>query len=130
MAERFKLEARTAAQLSHPHIIPIYAVKETADTLFFVMKYVEGRALDDIIKKSGQLPIPMVRDILIKVGSALLTTTAVLVGGLGALLFSSMPLVQLFGMIASVGLAAAYIGDVLVLPALIAWSERKSTIAN
>lgn len=71
MAERFKLEARTAAQLSHPHIIPIYAVKETADTLFFVMKYIEGRALDDIIRKSGQLPIAMVRDILIKVGSAL-----------------------------------------------------------
>ena len=71
MAERFKLEARTAAQLSHPHIIPIYAVKETADTLFFVMKFVEGRALDDIIKKSGQLPIETVRDILVKVGSAL-----------------------------------------------------------
>ncbi len=71
MAERFKLEARTAAQLSHPHIIPIYAVKETADTLFFVMKYIEGRALDDIIRKSGQLPIDTVRDVLIKVGSAL-----------------------------------------------------------
>jgi serine/threonine protein kinase len=71
MAERFKLEARTAAQLSHPHIIPIYAVKETESTLFFVMKFVEGRPLDDIIKKMGQLPIPMVKDILTKVGSAL-----------------------------------------------------------
>jgi serine/threonine-protein kinase len=71
MAERFKLEARTAAQLSHPHIIPIYAVKETQATLFFVMKFVEGKPLDDIIKKMGQLPIPMVRDILTKVGSAL-----------------------------------------------------------
>jgi len=71
MAERFKLEARTAAQLSHPHIIPIYAVKETAETLFFVMKFIEGRGLDEIIKKTGQLPIPMVKDILIKVGGAL-----------------------------------------------------------
>ncbi len=71
MAERFKLEARTAAQLSHPHIIPIYAVKESASTLFFVMKYVDGRALDEIIARTGQLPIAMVKDILIKVGSAL-----------------------------------------------------------
>jgi len=71
MAERFKLEARTAAQLSHPHIIPIYAVKETAETLYFVMKFVEGRGLDAVIKKTGQLPIPMVKDILTKVGNAL-----------------------------------------------------------
>jgi serine/threonine-protein kinase len=71
MAERFKLEARTAAQLSHPHIIPIYAVRETESALFFVMKYVEGRTLDEIIKRMGQLPIPMVKDILTKVGSAL-----------------------------------------------------------
>jgi len=71
MAERFKLEARTAAQLSHPHIIPIYAVRETESALFFVMKYVEGKTLDEIIKRMGQLPIPMVKDILTKVGSAL-----------------------------------------------------------
>lgn len=71
MAERFKLEARTAAQLSHPHIIPIYAVRETGSALFFVMKYVEGKTLDEIIKRMGQLPIPMVKDILTKVGSAL-----------------------------------------------------------
>jgi serine/threonine-protein kinase len=35
------------------------------------MKFVEGRDLDDIIKKSGQLPIATVKDILVKVGSAL-----------------------------------------------------------
>lgn len=71
MAERFKLEARTAAQLSHPHIIPIYAVKETGSALFFVMKYVEGRPLDEVVAKTGPMPIPMVKDILGKVGSAL-----------------------------------------------------------
>ncbi|HKS06595.1 MAG TPA: protein kinase [Gemmatimonadaceae bacterium] len=71
MVDRFKLEARTAAQLSHPHVIPIFAVKETETVLFFVMKFIEGRALDSIIKQIGPLPIPMVRDILTKVGQAL-----------------------------------------------------------
>jgi serine/threonine-protein kinase len=71
MAERFKQEARTAAQLSHPHIIPIYAVRETEATLFFVMKYVEGRTLDEIIKRTGPMPIPMIKDVLAKVGAAL-----------------------------------------------------------
>jgi eukaryotic-like serine/threonine-protein kinase len=71
MVERFKLEARTAGQLSHPHIIPIYAVKETDETLCFVMKFIEGRPLDQIIRKLGPLPIPMAKDILIKVGQAL-----------------------------------------------------------
>ncbi len=71
MAERFKREARTAGQLSHPHIIPIYAVKESGALLYFVMKFVEGRPLDSIIREIGPLPIPMVQTILQQVGSAL-----------------------------------------------------------
>src|SRR5256886_221916 len=71
MVERFKREARTAAALSHPHIIPIYAVKESEHVLYFVMKYVQGRALDSIIRDVGTLPIPMVQTILAHAGDAL-----------------------------------------------------------
>ncbi|MGB5081049.1 MAG: protein kinase, partial [Burkholderiales bacterium] len=71
MAERFKREARTAGSLSHPHIIPIYAVKQAGDLLFFVMKFVEGRSLDSIIHEVGPLPFPMVQSIMQQVGSAL-----------------------------------------------------------
>jgi serine/threonine protein kinase len=68
--ERFKREARTAASLSHPNIIPIYAVQHTDRLLYFVMKYVEGRPLDTIIRELGTLPIPMVQAILGQVASA------------------------------------------------------------
>jgi serine/threonine-protein kinase len=71
MAERFKLEARTAARLSHAHIIPIYAVKESQDLICIIMKFVDGRPLDSIIKEVEQLPIPMVQTVITRVGEAL-----------------------------------------------------------
>jgi len=71
MVERFKREARTAAALSHPHIIPIFAVKQGQHIMYFVMKYVQGRPLDAVIHDVGPLPIPMVQTILAQVGDAL-----------------------------------------------------------
>ncbi len=71
MAERFKREARTAAHLSHPNIIPVYAVREADGLLFFVMKLVEGTPLDAIMREVGKLPLPMVEAILAQVGGAL-----------------------------------------------------------
>jgi serine/threonine-protein kinase len=42
----FKLrEARTAASLSHPHIVPIHAVEERDGLVFFVMTLVDGESL-------------------------------------------------------------------------------------
>jgi serine/threonine protein kinase len=71
MVERFKREARTAANLSHPNIIPIFSVREADGLLFCVIKLVQGTALDLIMRELGQLPIPMVHGILAQVGGAL-----------------------------------------------------------
>lgn len=68
---RFKREARTAASLSHPNIIPIYGVYETGRLLFFVMKYVQGRPLDSILREDGPLSVDAVQAILGQVGSAI-----------------------------------------------------------
>lgn len=70
MVERFKREARTAAHLSHPNIIPVFAVREGEGLLFFVMKLVEGTPLDAIMKEVGKLPLPMIEAILAQVGGA------------------------------------------------------------
>ena len=43
---RFQQEAKTAAKLDHPNIIPIYRVEHEAGLVYFVMKYVTGRSLD------------------------------------------------------------------------------------
>jgi serine/threonine-protein kinase len=71
MVERFILEARTAAGLSHPNIIPIHAVKVQEDLLYFVMKYIEGRPLDSIIRAEAPLDADTVRQIVTQVADAL-----------------------------------------------------------
>ena len=71
MTERFKREAKTAANLGHPHIVPIFTVRESPGILFFVMKYVEGRPLDSVIREMGRVPFDMVRTVVSQVGGAL-----------------------------------------------------------
>src|SRR6266700_5099336 len=53
--ERFLVEARTAAQLSHPNIVPIFAVDERTDVVFFAMAYVEGQTLGQRVRERGPL---------------------------------------------------------------------------
>lgn len=56
LRERFLREARTAAKLSHPNIIPIHAVDEVGEFVFFAMAYVEGETLTERVRQRGPLP--------------------------------------------------------------------------
>jgi eukaryotic-like serine/threonine-protein kinase len=71
LVERFRQEARTVAALRHPNIVNIHAVREVDHLHFFVMQFIAGRALSEIVKQDGALPIPLVAAILFQVGSAL-----------------------------------------------------------
>ncbi len=53
---RFLREARTAAGLSHPHIVPIHRVGEARGIVYFVMAYVEGETLGERLRTRGPLP--------------------------------------------------------------------------
>jgi serine/threonine-protein kinase len=55
LRDRFLREARTAAKLSHPNIIPIYAVDEVGEYVFFAMAYVEGETLTERVRLRGPL---------------------------------------------------------------------------
>ncbi|MDF3053670.1 MAG: protein kinase, partial [Geminicoccaceae bacterium] len=71
MAERFKREAITIAHLNHPNIVSVHSVRQAEGLHFFVMRYIRGRSLEQVIQQAGRLPIPIVRSILSQVGSAL-----------------------------------------------------------
>jgi serine/threonine-protein kinase len=56
LRERFLREARTAAKLSHPNIVPIFAVDEVGQFVYFVMGYVAGETLGHRVQNRGPLP--------------------------------------------------------------------------
>ena len=55
--QRFSQEAKTHSKLDHPNIVRLHDYKERKDGLFLVMEYVDGKQLDDHIKKvTGPIP--------------------------------------------------------------------------
>ena len=54
--ERFLHEARMAARLSHPNIVPIHAVEEIGPFVFFAMQYVAGETFGDRLRRQQRLP--------------------------------------------------------------------------
>src|SRR5207249_11212848 len=68
---RFLREARIAAQLMHPHIVPIFSVHEAAGFMFYAMAYVEGETVGERVRQNGPLaPADAVR-VLMQVAAAL-----------------------------------------------------------
>jgi hypothetical protein len=53
--ERFLREARAAARLSHPNIVPIYTVDQVGPFVYYTMAYIEGETLDQRVKAGGPL---------------------------------------------------------------------------
>ena len=68
---RFLREAETAAQLSHPNIVPIYSVDEVGNLVFFVMACIDGDNLAKLLKKRGPLPVENVRRWTMEVADAM-----------------------------------------------------------
>jgi len=68
---RFLREAETAAQLSHPNIVPIYTVDDAEGLVFFVMAYISGDNLAKRLHDKGVLAVDDVRRITREVADAL-----------------------------------------------------------
>jgi serine/threonine-protein kinase len=56
-AERFLREIKIAANLTHPHIVPVYDSGSAAGQLYFVMPLIQGESLRGRLDREGQLPL-------------------------------------------------------------------------
>ncbi len=56
--ERFRREIQLAAQLQHPHIVPLLSAGEAEGLPYFIMPYVTGESLRTRLTREGEFPIP------------------------------------------------------------------------
>jgi tRNA A-37 threonylcarbamoyl transferase component Bud32 len=70
-ADRFLREIEIAAQLNHPHILPVHDSGEAGGFLFYVMPYVEGESLRERLTNHGELPVHDAVRLLVEVTDAL-----------------------------------------------------------
>jgi hypothetical protein len=69
--ERFRREARTAARLTHPNVVPLHTFGEADGMLYYVMGYVRGESLAGRLQRAGRLLEPEARRLLADVAGAL-----------------------------------------------------------
>jgi len=68
---RFRREMQVAAQLQHPHIVPLLSAGEQDDLLYFTMPFIKGESLKTAIEKDGRMSVAEVVRALYHVGEAL-----------------------------------------------------------
>jgi serine/threonine-protein kinase len=69
--DRLRREARTAARLSHPNIVPLHAFGEVEGMPYFVMGYVRGESLATRLRRDGKLSEEEARRVLADLAEAL-----------------------------------------------------------
>src|SRR2546428_4360540 len=71
VVRRFQQEAKTAAKLDHPNIIPIYRVESEGGLNYFVMKYISGTSLEDVLEQKEPLAADYIQRVLWEAACAL-----------------------------------------------------------
>ena len=72
LVSRFRREARAMSHLEHPNTVKVFVYGELDDgALYIVMEYLEGKNLNQVVRKEGPLPIERAAPILIQVCGAL-----------------------------------------------------------
>ena len=69
--ERFKREMRIAASINHPNVVGIHYAGEQEGLLFFVMDFIHGTDLHEVLKKGGALEPSRAVELLTQLASAL-----------------------------------------------------------
>lgn len=71
MRRRFEREIQVISQLTHPHVVQAYDAGTVGNTYFLAMEYVEGQDLNQLVKKSGPLPVDQACDYIRQAALAL-----------------------------------------------------------
>jgi hypothetical protein len=71
LRERFRREARTAARLTHPNIVPLYTFGEVNGLMYFVMGYIPGESLAARLQRDGPLDSDEARGFILDLTDAL-----------------------------------------------------------
>lgn len=69
--QRILNEARAVAQLSHPSIVSLFTVQDDASPPYFVMEYVDGKTLQELVDRKKKLPVSEVTRIGLQIATAL-----------------------------------------------------------
>ncbi len=69
--ERFLREARSASALSHPNIVRVHHVGQSAGTHYIVMEYVDGATLEQVVDRKGPFTLAEAAQIAIQVAAGL-----------------------------------------------------------
>src|ERR1700687_1722195 len=68
---RFFREARAAASIRHPNVASVFHLGRSGQNYFYAMEFVEGKTLENLIRRSGRLEVKLALEIATQVTAGL-----------------------------------------------------------